>query len=76
MHLHYSKHAKLRMIQRGITSEQIETCLSHFHEKYPDTKGNIQFAYRFEDGNLVRVVVKKITEDNWLVVTVKDQENI
>jgi hypothetical protein len=72
MHLRYSNHANLRMTQRGISKEQVELCLNNYQEKYPDENGNIQFAYHFIDGTLLRVVVKELSSEDWLVITVKN----
>jgi hypothetical protein len=72
MQIRYTNHAISRMAQRGVSQEKVEICLRNYQERYPDSKGNIQYGYKFEDGTLVRVVVKEITSDDWLIITVKN----
>lgn len=71
MHIYYTKHAQIRMKQRGISKEQVEMCLNSPIESYPDAKGKMVYAKNFA-GRLIRIIVKQKTANNWLVITVKN----
>jgi hypothetical protein len=72
MQIRYTNHAISRMAQRGISQEKVEICLKNYQERYPDSKGYSQYAYKYDDGTLIRVVVKEIASDDWLIITVKN----
>jgi hypothetical protein len=72
MQLHYTDHAMEMMKFRNVTKQQIELCVNSPQETYPDTEGHIQYAHNFEDGRLIRVVIKQKGPNHGVVLTVKD----
>jgi hypothetical protein len=68
----YTRHAKDRMRQRGITEEEVEYCLSNYHTSYTDSSGNPIYKADLPDGRDIKVVVKANSVDPMVVITVAD----
>lgn len=68
--LRYSNHAKKRLAQRRVTSDEVETVLSDPHVTYTDPKGNPCYV-RDVNGKSIRVVVA--ADDPEFVITVIDR---
>ena len=61
------------MVQRGISEEDVEYCLSDYHTTFTDAKGNPIYRARLPNGQGVRVVVAAGSTDPVLVMTVADE---
>ena len=68
----YTRHAKDRMKQRGITEEEVEYCLNNYHTSYADSGGNPIYKADLPDGKHIKVVVRKQSVDPKVVITVAD----
>jgi len=68
----YTRHAKDRMKQRGITEEEVEYCLNNYHISYTNSAGNPIYRVDLPDGRRIKVVVKADTIDPIVVITVAD----
>jgi hypothetical protein len=66
----YSRHARLRMIQRAISESEVEAVLADYHTHYTDEDGNAIYVGN-PGGHRVVVVVRKDTEPPH-VITVWD----
>ena len=69
MRIIYTRHARQRMRQRGVTELQVEETLAEPDEIEPGDNGG-DIAIRRYDGREVRVVFGKPEEDTYLVYTV------
>lgn len=69
--IRYTQHAKDRMKQRGITTEEVEYCLQNYHTSYSDKAGNPIYRADLPSGKHLKVVVKAGTADK-TVITVAD----
>ncbi len=70
--LRYTRHARDRMKQRGITEEDIEYCLNNYHTAYTDSSGNPIYKTDLPDGRKIKVVVKAKSGDPKVIITVAD----
>lgn len=70
--LSYTRHAKDRMKQRGITEEEVEYCLNNYHISYTDPVGNPIYKADLPDGRHIKVVVKAKSVDPKVIITVAD----
>lgn len=70
--LYYTKHARERMMQRGIVEQDVEYCLQNYHTSYPDTKGNLIYRAELPGGRHVKVVLKAGLADSKVIITVGD----
>lgn len=70
--LSYTRHAKERMQQRGITEEEVQYCLDNFHTSYSDRAGNMVYKVDLESGRHIKVVIKADSLDPRIVITVAD----
>ncbi len=68
----YTRHAKDRMKQRGITEEEVEYCLNNYHTYYTDADGNPIYKANLPDGRNIKVVVKAKSVDPKVIITVAD----
>ncbi len=68
----YTRHAKNRMKQRGITEEEVEYCLNNYHISYTDSAGNPIYKAELPDGRHIKVVVKAKSVEPKVVITVAD----
>jgi len=68
----YTRHAKDRMRERGITEEEVEYCLNNYHISYTDSGGNPIYKADLPDGKRIKVVVKVQSVDPIVVITVAD----
>ena len=68
----YTRHAKDRMKQRGITEEEVEYCLNNYHTAYTDSAGNPIYKADLPGGRQIKVVVKANSIDPKVVITVAD----
>jgi hypothetical protein len=65
--LRHSAHALKRMIERNVTSEEVELVHDDPEITYPDLKGNTCYV-RHVDGRRVRIVIA--ADDPTFVITV------
>ena len=70
--LRYTRHARDRMKQRGITEEEVEYCLNNYHTSYTDSAGNPIYKADLPDGRNIKVVVKAELADPRVIITVAD----
>lgn len=70
--LEYTRHAKDRMRQRGITEDEVEYCLDHCEVCYADSKGNKIHRASVPGGKRIKVVTAANTDDPLVVITVAD----
>lgn len=70
--IYYTRHAKDRMKQRGITEDEVEYCLNNYHTSYADTKGNAVHRVELRSGRHIKVVVKADSVDPKVIITVAD----
>ena len=68
----YTRHAKDRMKQRGITEEEVEYCLNNYHTSYTDVGGNPVYRANLPDGRHIKVVVKAQSAAPKVIITVAD----
>ena len=68
----YTRHAKDRMKQRGITEEEVEYCLNNYHTLYTDRGGNPIYKADLPNGKHLKVVVKVKSLDPKVIITVAD----
>jgi len=68
----YTRHAKDRMRERGITEEEVEYCLNNYHISYPDASGNSVYKANLPSGRHIKVVVKANSDDTKVIITVAD----
>jgi hypothetical protein len=68
----YTRHAKDRMQERGITEEEVAYCLDNYHTSYTDWSGNPIYKADLPSGRRVKVVVKANSVDPIVVITVAD----
>ena len=68
----YTRHAKDRMQERGITEEEVEDCLNNYNTSYTDSKGNPIYRVELPSGRHIKVVVKANSVDPIIVITVAD----
>lgn len=68
----YTRHAKDRMRERGITEEEVEYCLDNYHTSYTDSKGNPIYKADLPSGRRIKVVVKSNSVDPIVIITVAD----
>ncbi len=68
----YTRHAKDRMQERGITEEEVEYCLNNYHTFYADSAGNPIYKADLPDGRHIKVVVKAKSVDPKIIITVAD----
>lgn len=68
----YTRHARDRMTQRGISEEDVEYCLSDYHTSHTDVKGNPIYRAQLPSGQGIKVVVAAGSTDPILVITVAD----
>ena len=69
--IRYTQHAKDRMRQRGITEDEVEFCLQHYHTSYKDIAGNPIYKVDLPDGRKIKTVVKGDSSDI-IIITVAD----
>lgn len=67
--LYFTKHAKERMIKRGISEVEVEACWQNHHTAYVDKKGNPIYIGDVQ-GRRIKVVVRK--RNTKVVITVAD----
>ncbi len=65
----YTRHAKDRMQQRGITEEEVEYCLNNYHTSSTDKKGNPIYKADLPSSRYIKVVVKANSVDPIVVIT-------
>lgn len=65
----YTRHAKRRMQQRGITEEEVEYCINHFNISYTDQKCNPIYKATLPSGKRIKVVVRANSIDQVVVIT-------
>ncbi len=68
----YTRHARDRMQERGITEEEVEYCLDNYHTFYTDFGGNPIYKADLPGGRRIKVVVKAKSVDPIVVITVAD----
>lgn len=68
----YTRHAKDKMQERGITEGEVEYCLDNYHTSYTDKKGNPIYKADLPSGRHIKVVVKEKSVDPIVVITVAD----
>ena len=68
----YTRHAKDRMRERGITEEEVEYCLDNYHTSYTEKKGNPIYKVDLPSGRHIKVVVKANSVDPIVVITAAD----
>ncbi len=68
----YTRHARDRMKQRGITQKEVEYCLNNYHTSYTDSVGNPKYKADLPDGRRIKVIVKANSVDPIVVITVAD----
>ncbi len=68
----YTRHAKDRMRERGITAEEVEYCLDNYHTSYTEKKGNPIYKVDLPSGRYIKVVVKAKSVEPIVVITVAD----
>lgn len=68
----YTRHAKDRMRERGITEEEVEYCLRNYDISYTDFGGNVIYKADLPNGRHIKVVVKAKSIDPKVVITVAD----
>jgi hypothetical protein len=61
------------MQQRGISEEDVEYCLQHFHTTYTDTKGNPIYMTQLPNGKRIKIVVAGDKAET-TVITVADKD--
>ena len=67
--LSYSRHAKDRLRERKISRQEVEYCLEHYSESYPDRQGNRIYVGKVGKRR-IKVVVSR--DDANFVITVAD----
>ncbi len=68
----YTRHARNRMQERGITEEEVEYCLNNYHTFYTDSGGNPIYKVDLPDSRCIKVVAKANSIDPIVVITVAD----
>jgi hypothetical protein len=68
--LQYTHHAKIRMAQRSISTDEIEYCLSNFYASYHDKGGNTIYVAYTQSKRRIKVVVSK--DNSNIIITVGD----
>jgi len=68
----YTRHAKDRMQERGITEDEVEYCLNNYHTSYADPDGNPIYKADLPGDRRIKVVVKANSTDPIIVITVAD----
>jgi hypothetical protein len=67
--LRYTRHAKDRMRERGISEPEVEYCLNRYHTSYTDLAGNQIFKADLLNGKGIKVVTKADSFDPMVVIT-------
>ena len=70
MHLFYTRHARRRLRQRGITERDVEAVLANYEQVRDDAKGNRVYVGR-PGGRRIKVVVD-MRSNPWTVITAGD----
>ena len=68
----YTRHAKDRMKQRGITEEEVNYCLNNYDTSYTDGAGNPIYRVTLPSGRRIKVVAEANSVDPLIVITVAD----
>jgi len=68
--LDYTKHARIRMRDRGITEAEILECIQNYRVQHTDKKGNPVFRATISNGRNIKVILQK--ENPRKVITVGD----
>ena len=70
--LEYSRHARERMRERGISEQEVEFCLDNYSISYKDKKGNSIYIAYLVSGKRVKVVAKAGSANPVIIITVAD----
>jgi hypothetical protein len=65
----YTSHARKRMLERGITEEEVEYCLSHYDIMSSPANGNPIYRATLPNGKKIKVVVKAKTSNPLVIIT-------
>ena len=69
----YTRHARDRMKQYGVTEEEVEYCLNNYHTSYTNLgRDSIIYKADLPSGRYIKVVVKATSVDPKVVITVGD----
>ena len=69
----YTRHARDRMKQYGVTEEEVKYCLNNYHTSYTNLgRGSIIYKADLPSGRYIKVVVKADSIDPIVVITVGD----
>jgi len=69
--IYYTEHAKNRMLQRGITKEEVEYGLQNYHTHYHDETGNHIYRADLTIERHIKIVVV-YNKDEKTIITVAD----
>jgi hypothetical protein len=69
--LRLSKHATIRMKERGFTRQDVEFCIQNVETSYADPVGNPCYTCHLADKRRIEVVIRK-DSDPPFVITVMD----
>jgi hypothetical protein len=68
----YTRHARDRMKERGISEVDVEHCIKNYRTCYTDRTGNPIYKADLADGRHIKVIVKANSVDPIVVITVAD----
>lgn len=66
----YTRHAKDRMKERGITEAEAEYCIGNYEICYQDLSGNTVYKTKLADNRQIKVVANTNSVDQIVVITV------
>ena len=70
MPIKYTNHAMERMVERMISTNEVEYVLDQFHTSYPDGPKTILIGA--PEGRRIKVVTAPGTDDDVIIITVAD----
>lgn len=71
--LYYTEHAKDRMKERNISTQEVETCLENHQVSYPNDDENcVNYVYTSPTGRRIRVVINEKRPRHRIVISVMD----
>lgn len=70
--LHFTKHVRKRMKERGITEQEIRYGLDNFQESFLGKKKHMNYIYTYPTGIRLRIIVHEESPDDRIIVSVMD----
>ena len=70
--LHFTKHVKKRMKERGITEQEIRNGLDNYQESFLGKNNHMSYIYTYPTGIRLRIVVHEKSPDHRIIISVMD----